>query len=104
MDYICNDFELQFGDIVHKPMSVRTANDIVEVYQKKLNAYTSQGMLVAGTISFEPSENSTADLADGQFTYSITETNTPPAKAIIANVTYDSDALDAYFSAMGEED
>ncbi len=104
MDFICNDFELQFGDIVHKPMSVRTANDIVEVYSKKLNAYVSQGMLIAGTISFEPSENSRADLADGQFTYSIAETNTPPAKAIIANVTYDSDALDAYFESMGEED
>lgn len=104
MDYICNDFELQFGEIIHKPMSIRTANDIVEVYGKKLNAYVSQGILIAGTIAFEPSENSTADLADGQFTYSITETNTPPAKAIIANVTYDSDALDSYFEAMGEEE
>lgn len=104
MDFICNDFELQFGEIIHKPMSIRTANDIVEVYSKKLNAYVSQGILIAGTIAFEASENSTADLADGQFTYSITETNTPPAKAIIANVTYDSDALDSYFDAMGEEE
>lgn len=104
MDFICNDFELQFGEIIHKPMSIRTANDIVEVYSKKLNAYVSQGILIAGTIAFEASENSTADLADGQFTYSIAETNTPPAKAIIANVTYDSDALDSYFDAMGEEE
>lgn len=104
MDFICNDFELQFGEIIHKPMSIRTANDIVEVYGKKLNAYISQGILIAGTIAFEASENSTADLADGQFTYSIAETNTPPAKAIIANVTYDSDALDSYFDAMGEEE
>lgn len=104
MDYICNDFELQFGDLIHKPMSVRTTNDIVEVYGKKLNAYVSQGMLIAGTISFEASENSTADLADGQFTYTVTETNTPPAKAIIANVTYDSDALDNFFGVEGEEE
>lgn len=104
MDYICNDFELRFGDIVHKPMSIRTANDIVEVYSKVLNSYVSQGMLIAGTISFEASENSTADIADGQFTYTINETNTPPAKAIIANVTYDSDALDTYFEALGEEE
>lgn len=104
MDFICNDFELKFGDIVHKPMSVRTAHDIVEVYGKVLNAYVSQGMLIAGTISFEASENSTADLADGQFTYTITETNTPPAKAIIANVTYDSSALDLYFEDMGGEE
>ena len=104
MDFICNDFELRFGEIVHKPMSIRVANDIVEVYGKVLNAYVSQGMLIAGTISFEPSENSTADIADGQFTYSISETNTPPAKAIIAKVTYDSTALDAYFEGMGKEE
>ena len=60
-------------------------------------------MLIAGRIAFEPSENSTADLADGQFTYSIEETNTPPAKAIIANVTYDSEALDTYYSELGGE-
>lgn len=104
MDFICNDFELRFGDIVHKPMSIRQANDIVESYGKTLNAYISQGMLIAGTISFEPSENSTADLAAGIFTYSIEETNTPPAKAIIAKVTYDSDALNNYFSTEEEEE
>ena len=104
MDFICNDFELRFGAIVHKPMSIRQANNIVELYGKVLNAYVSEGMLIAGTISFEASENSRADLADGQFTYTITETNTPPAKAIIANVTYDSDALDSYFEAIGEEE
>jgi len=103
MDFICNDFELRFGDIVHKPMSIRQAHDIVESYGKTLNAYVSEGMLIAGTISFEPSENSTADLAAGQFTYSIEETNTPPAKAIIANVTYDSDALNNYFATEEEE-
>lgn len=104
MDFICNDFELRFGEIVHKPMSIRQANDIVNDYSQTLNAYVSQGMLVAGKISFEPSENSTADLADGQFTYTIEETNTPPAKAIIANVTYNSEALENYFSTVVEEE
>ena len=104
MDFICNDFELRYGEIVHKPMSIRTANDIVSDYSRVLDAYISSGMLIAGVISFEPSENSTADIADGQFTYSIAETNTPPAKAIIANVTYDSDALDTYFEEIGGED
>jgi hypothetical protein len=104
MDFICNDFELQYGDIVHKPMSIRTANDIVQSYGQRLDAFVSSGMLIAGRISFEPSENSTADLANGQFTYTIEETNTPPAKAIIANVTYDSDSLDKFFESMGEEE
>ena len=104
MDYICNDFELRFGEIIHKPMSIRQANDIVTAYTKVLDTYISSGMLIAGVISFEPSENSTADIADGQFTYSIAETNTPPAKAIIANVTYDSDALDTYFEEIGGEE
>jgi len=104
MDYICNDFELRFGEIIHKPMSIRQANDIVTAYTKVLDSYISSGMLIAGVISFEPSENSTADIADGQFTYSIAETNTPPAKAIIANVTYDSNALDTYFEEIGGEE
>ncbi len=103
MDYVCNDFERRYGDMVHKPMSMRAVNDILSSFSYVLNALISDGMLIAGRIAFEPSENSTADLADGQFTYSIEETNTPPAKAIIANVTYDSEALDTYYSELGGE-
>ena len=104
MDYICNDFERRFGDMVHKPMSMRAVNDILSVFGSVITGLISDGMLIAGTIAFEPSENSTADLADGQFTYSIEETNTPPAKAIIGNVTYDSAALDTYFAEIGGEE
>ncbi|MBP5291948.1 MAG: hypothetical protein J6Y90_04965 [Lachnospiraceae bacterium] len=104
MDYICNDFEKRYGDMVHKPMSMRAVNDILSSFSYILNGLISDGMLIAGKIAFEPSENNTANLADGQFTYSIEETNTPPAKAIIGNVTYDSDALDTYFSEIGGEE
>lgn len=103
MDYVCNDFELRFGNRVHKPMSIREVNDILTSFSFVLRELISVGRLIAGTITFEPSENSTANLADGQFTYTIMETNTPPAKAIIGIVSYDADALDSYYAAQGGE-
>jgi len=103
MDYICNDFELRYGNMVHKAMSIREVNDILNSFSAVIREHVSTGRLIAGTITFEASENSTADIADGQFTYTIMETNTPPAKAIIGVVSYDADALDNYFTAQGGE-
>lgn len=98
MDFICNDFEQRFGEMVHKPMSIRAVNDIVNSYNNVLRTYISKEILIEGVISFEPSENNTASLADGQFVYNIAETNTPPAKAIIAKVTFDTNAYESYFA------
>lgn len=97
MDYVCNIFELRYGDKVHKPMSIREVNDILNNFTAVVRELVSTGRLIAGAIAFEPSENSTADIADGQFTYTITETNVPPAKAIIGVVSYDAEALNGYF-------
>lgn len=97
MDYICNIFELRYGEKVHKAMSIREVNDILNNFSAVIRELVSTGRLIAGSIAFEPSANSTADLADGQFTYTISETNVPPAKAIIGVVSYDADALDGYF-------
>ena len=104
MDYVCNDFELRYGNMVHKPMSIREVNDILNSFSGVIRELVSTGRLIAGTITFEASKNSTADLADGQFTYTILETNTPPAKAIIGVVSYDSEALDSYYAAQGGEE
>lgn len=103
MDYICNDFEKRYGSKVHKPMSMREVNDILNDFGAEIRQLISAGMLIGGAISFEPSENSTASLADGEFTYTIEEANTPPAKAIIGVVSYDVSAYDAYTAEIGGE-
>ena len=103
MDYVCNDFEKKYGVKVHKPMSIREVNDILNDFGAEINQLISEGRLIGGTIAFEPSENSTAALADGEFTFTITEANTPPAKAIIGVVSYDVDAYDQYAEQIGGE-
>lgn len=97
MDYICNDFQGRYGDRIHKPMSIRDVNNILNEYTTVLRGYVSNGYLVAGSIAFEASENSTADIADGKFVYNIDETNVPAANEIIAYVTYNAEALEGYF-------
>lgn len=103
MDYICNDFEKKYGQKVHKPMNIREVNDILNDFAAEINQLISEGRLIGGSIAFEPSENSTAALADGEFTFTIQEANTPPAKAIIGVVSYDVDAYDAYAEEIGGE-
>ena len=103
MDFVSNDFQERYGDRIHKPLSIRAVNDIAVSYNAVLRSYVARGILVAGEITFEQSANSTAQIAAGQFVYNINETNTPPATAVIADVTYDSDALSSYLGGGEDE-
>ncbi len=60
--------------------------------------------MIAGSILFSPNENSTAQLADGEFVFSISEANTPPGKAITGKIAYYPGALENYFREMGGEE
>ena len=103
-DYISNVFQERYARQIDKPMGVRQARNIVNDFQIYLDSLSRSGALIAGSILFSPNENSTAQLADGEFVFSISEANTPPGKAITGKIAYYPGALENYFREMGGEE
>lgn len=97
-DYVSNIFQQKYARLLDKPMTKRQANDIVMNFSGVLTALVTVGALVSAKVEFLASENSTAQMADGEFTFTITETSTPPGKAIIGKVIYDPEALSEYYA------
>ena len=101
-EYIINSFEEDHGDQVDEPMDRNLKDTILEAEQQKLDALVAQGALI-GTpeISFTESENSISDMVNGNFTWNISDTPTPPAKSLTAKVAYTDAGFTSYF---GEEE
>lgn len=102
MDYVSNIFQKNYAKEIDKPMSVRDARDIVTGFQRTLDAMVSSGQLIYAKVEFREDENSTANLASGDFTFNIAETNTPPKKSILGKVSYDAAALAEKFAESEE--
>lgn len=101
-DFICNEFQKTFVDDVDKPISVRRVNEIVEDFQEVLDTYVTDGKLLYAKISYEAL--TAADIADGNFIFNISETNTPPGKSITARVRVTTDGLSLYDEEEEEEE
>lgn len=97
-DYVCNDFQDANFDYIDKPIPTRKAKEIVDDYQVVLNALVNSGALLYADISFNRVENPINALANGEFVFSISETNTPPGKSITGIVQYTAAGLESYFS------
>ena len=102
-EYIINSFEEDHGDQVDEPMDRNLKDTIIEAEQQKLDALAAQGALI-GTpvITFVESENPTSDLINGNFTWNIADTPTPPAKSLTAKVAYTDAGFTSYIGD-GEE-
>lgn len=101
-EYIMNKFQDRWGDTVDKPMDVGLKDKILNDEQEWLDGLASKGALLgAPVIAFLRSDNSTNSLMNGDFTWDIQDTPTPPAKSLSARVSYTDAGFDAYF---GEED
>jgi phage tail sheath protein FI len=78
-------------------MTLSMRNDIITYEMDFLNSLKARGALVGSpVVEFRPDENSTADLQQGKFVWSIAATPTIPAKYIKAEVAYTSAGLSAY--------
>lgn len=93
-DYISNLFQTRYAEMIDKPMSRRDCNNIVQDFGNLLAGYVTAGILVYQQVQFLESENSTAALANGDFTFNVAETNTPPGRSITAKVYYSAEALE----------
>ena len=101
-EYIINSFEADHGDEVDEPMDRNLKDTILVAEQSKLDSLVAQGALIGSpVITFTESENSISDMINGNFTWNISDTPTPPAKSLTAKVAYTDAGFSSYF---GEED
>lgn len=101
-EYIMNKFQDRWGDVIDEPMDIGLKDKILNDEQEWLDGLASKGALIgAPVIAFLVSDNSTTDLMNGNFTWDIQDTPTPPAKSLSARVSYTDAGFNAYF---GEED
>lgn len=101
MMYVSNSFQQEWGTTIDEPMTLSLADTIKNREQEKADALVAIGALI-GTpvVQFLESENSTADLVEGNFTWNFEGTPTPQFKSGTLTVAYTTEGFDSYF---GEE-
>lgn len=101
MMYITNSFQQEWGTVIDEPMTLSLADTIKNREQEKADALVAVGALI-GTpvVNFLESENSTAELAEGNFVWDFEGTPTPQFKSGTLRVAYTDAGFSSYF---GEE-
>lgn len=98
MMYVSNSFQEEHALMIDKPMTLAMADTIRNREQEKADALVAVGALIGNPIvEFKESENSTENLAEGNFTWVNEITPTPPFKSGTIKVAYSSSGFDTYY-------
>ncbi|MDA3732039.1 phage tail sheath protein [Niameybacter massiliensis] len=97
IQYIANSFQSRYGIFVDKPMNRAKVDTILNDMQEWLDALMAQGKILHGLVGFEETSNSTSDMIEGDFTFDIETTTTPPGKSLTAKICYTSKGLNVLF-------
>lgn len=98
MMYTLNSFQQEWAQTIDQPMTRALADTIKNREQEKADALAAMGAFVGEpVVDFKESDNSTADLLEGNFVWSFKGTNTPPFKSGTFNAGYTTAGLDTYF-------
>lgn len=101
MMYISNSFQERWALTIDQPMTVALAESIKVQEQEKLDALVARGALIGEpVVLFQESENSTDELAEGNFVWFNKSTPTPQFKSGTLRVAYTDAGFSSYF---GEE-
>ena len=101
IEHIINGFQTRHLSDIDEPMSLAKKDEIVNEEQEILDSYAAMGALLGEpTILFLENENSTTDLMNGDFKWSIPVTPTPPLKSATAGVSYTDDGFESYFEEV----
>lgn len=104
MCYIINGFQTRWIDEIDQPMTLALQETILFNEQALLDGLVAQGALVGNpVVSFTPSNNTTSDIVQGEFTWDMDVTPTPQFKAARAIVAYTTDGFSAYIADESEE-
>lgn len=104
MMYISNSFQQEWATTIDEPMTRALSDTIKNREQEKADALVAVGALIGNpVVTFEESENSTAELVEGNFVWGFEGTPTPPFKSGTLQVAYTDEGFDTYFGeAEGE--
>lgn len=98
MMHITNSFQQEHALTIDEPMTRALKDTILNREQTKADALASRGALIGRpVVTFEESENSTAEMVEGNFVWGFTGTPTPPFKSGTLKVAYTDEGFDAYF-------
>lgn len=99
--HITNSFQREHALAIDRPMTRSMADTIRNREQEKADALAAIGALIGKpVVEFNEADNSTADLVEGNFTWTQRATPTPPFKSGTLRVAYTTEGFDSYF---GEE-
>lgn len=103
MMYITNNFQQEWGPDIDEPMTVAKAESIKAREQEKADALVAIGALIGDPeVMFLQSDNSTDDLAEGNFVWRFHGTPTPQFKSGTLRVAYTDAGFSAYFGDSEE--
>lgn len=98
MMYVSNSFQAEHALTIDKPMTRAMKDTVLNREQEKMDALAAMGAFIGEPIvSFDEADNSTADLVEGDFTWSFKGTPTPPFKSGTLKVAYTTSGFDTYF-------
>lgn len=101
MMHITNSFQGDHAIKIDSPMTRAQADTIKNREQEKADALAAVGALI-GTpvVEFRESENSTAELAEGNFVWGFKGTPTPPFKSGTLRVAYTTAGFNSFFGEV----
>ena len=91
--YLLNYLQYNYIDLIDSPMGRREIDAVLASVQQWLNSLVNAGRLLYATISFEEDENSTEDMASGDFVFNVKQTYTPNAKSLTFKSQYTTKGL-----------
>lgn len=103
MMYVTNSFQSEHALQIDKPMTRAMADTIKNREQEKADAWAVLGAFIGKpVVDFRETDNSTAELAEGNFVWHFEGTPTPPFKSGTLKVAYSSEGFDSYFGEATE--
>lgn len=94
---ITNRFQLKYRFSIDDPMTLQMRNDVITEQLDYLSGLVAIGALIGQPIvEFVAADNTTDQIAQGQFTWSIQCTSTIPAKYLNVKVAYSQAGLSVY--------
>lgn len=101
MMHVLNDFQQSFASEIDSPMTRAQADSIKAREQEKLDAWASQGAFIGEpVVEFRESDNSTAELVEGNFVWYHKATSTPPFKSGLLCAAYSTEGFETYFGEV----
>lgn len=98
--YLSNDFQVRNSSVIDKPITRNDLDALVNNEQLKLNSLEAEGKILYGNIIFNPKENPTSDLIQGDFIFTTMVTNTPPGKSLTNRIQYTSKGIDTLIGGV----